>query len=273
MTNWFSEIATSGPLVVAIAVSALAGAISFLSPCVLPLVPGYLSYITGLAGKDMPGSYKATPSAGPGGGISAPPVIAVASRRATRQVLVGSLGFIAGFTIVFVTVNIAVTTASRSLLANTRLIEAIAGTLTIVLGIGYLGLIPALQREVRLSRLPSPGLWGAPLLGITFALSWAPCVTPTLAAVIGLASSDGTADRAAILALAYCAGLGLPFLATGLGISWVLSFAKVVRRHNQWVIRIGGVMLILVGLALVTGAWQHFTIWLKVLASGSQFGI
>ena len=253
----------------ALAVAALAGLISFLSPCILPLVPGYLSYVTGLASDDL--RLAREPESSHASGTAT--VVMLQRTRARRHVLLGSLGFIGGFTLVFMTLNIAFTVAGRFLLVNTRSIEFFAGLITIVLGLGYLGLIPALQRQVRSTWLPRAGLIGSPLLGITFALSWTPCVTPTLTAVIGLASTEGTATRAAALALAYCAGLGIPFIGVGLGIRRVMTMTALVRRHHQWITRIGGVLLIAVGVALATGGWSRFTIWLQATVGAVTIGI
>jgi cytochrome c-type biogenesis protein len=132
-----------------------------------------------------------------------------------------------------------------------------------VLGLGYLGLIPGLQREARISKLPAAGLIGAPVFGAVFALSWLPCVGPTLAAVIGLATTSGETSRAVVLALAYSAGLGVPFVLFGLFFRKLLGIFRAVRRNSRWVTRVGGVLLVLVGIALITGGWDHFLVWLK----------
>ena len=263
----FADIAATGPLLLAVAVAAAAGLISFLSPCVLPLVPGYLSYVTGLAGDELRTAAQPATVATATGSQSGPTTVETMSRSGVRrQVLLGTLGFIAGFTAVFVVVTVAFAAAGRALLVNARTIEIVAGTIVIVLGAGYLGLIPALQNQVRSTRLPAVGLAGAPLLGATFALSWTPCVSPTLGAVLALAVTDGSTGRAAVLAVAYCAGLGLPFLGVGLGLRRVLVLTTVVRRHHQWITRIGGLMLMTIGLLLVTGGWSVFINWLRASA-------
>lgn len=239
MGGTFSSIASSGPLLIAVAVAALAGLASFLSPCVLPLVPGYLSYMTGLAGADLD-----------------------AGQRRGR-VLAGTLLFIAGFAAVFVAVNILVASAALTLVANRRVLEIVGGALLIVLGLAFMGLVPGLQREWRVHRLPSAGLIGAPVFGAVFALSWIPCVGPTLGAVLALGTTTGSLGRAITLAIAYCLGLGIPFLVVGLGFRRILGVVKAIRRNSRWVTRIGGGMLVVVGILLVTGAWWHFVLWLQ----------
>jgi cytochrome c-type biogenesis protein len=235
----FAGIAASGPLLLAMAVAALAGLASFLSPCVLPLVPGYLSYMTGLAGADL--------DAG--------------NRRG--RVLAGTLLFIAGFGAVFIAVSVIAAKATLGLLVHRRPLEIIGGVLVIVLGIAFMGFIPGLQNEWRIHKLPNAGLIGAPVFGAVFALSWAPCVGPTLGAVLTLGMTSGSMGRAVTLAVAYCLGLGIPFVVFGLGFRRLIGVLKAVRRNSRWVTRIGGAMLVLVGVLLVTGAWWNFVVWLQ----------
>jgi cytochrome c-type biogenesis protein len=241
----FAGIATSGPIVIAIGVAALAGLVSFLSPCVLPLVPGYLSYMTGLAGADLDAALN-RPTA-----------------RARGRIALGAAGFILGFSVVFTLIAVFAASIGRTLLGHARLVELVAGVLIIGLGLAFLGLVPGLQREWRLQKLPAAGLASAPILGGVFALSWVPCMGPTLGAVLTLAFVDGSVARAATLTVAYCLGLGLPFLAFGLGFRKLLGLYRTVRRNSLWVTRVGGAMLILVGLALATGVWNDFLIWLQ----------
>lgn len=253
----FAHAATSGPLLVACAVSLIAGLVSFLSPCVLPLVPGYVSYVTGLAGADLDAALGTDPKGRP-----------VASSGASRtrvrgRILAGSVLFVAGFTVVFVLSGVVVAGIGHALLEHRVLVERIVGGLVIVLGLAFLGVIPGLSREARVHRMPATGLVGAPLLGAVFALGWTPCVGPTLGAVLSLATVQGSVGRGVLLAVAYCLGLGIPFLAFGLGFRRLLTVFAVIRRHSVWVTRIGGVLLVLVGLALATGAWDGFTIWLQ----------
>ncbi|WP_433116950.1 cytochrome c biogenesis CcdA family protein [Micromonospora sp. CA-246542] len=275
MGETFKELAQSGPLVLAIGAAALAGLVSFLSPCVLPLVPGYLSYVTGLAGADLEGRRPTTAptpdGAETGGGV------AVRERTATvavkGRVLAGTLLFIAGFTVVFVATAILFAGIGRVFFDYERQLEIVVGVLIIVLGLGYLGMIPALQREFRISRLPSAGLLGAPVFGAVFALSWVPCTGPTLGAVMGMAATSGQSDRAVVLAVAYCLGLGIPFVVFGLGFERLLGVFRAIRRNSRWVTRVGGALLILIGLALVTGGWQSFVIWLQTTVGVGEVSI
>ncbi|MFG3603658.1 cytochrome c biogenesis CcdA family protein [Micromonospora chersina] len=269
MGETFRQLAESGPLLLAVGAAALAGLVSFLSPCVLPLMPGYLSYVTGLAGADLEG--RARPAApapvadetgGGGVAVAAPP----AARPAVAvkgRVLAGTMLFIAGFTAVFTATAILFSGVGKLLFQYERTLEIVIGALVVVLGLGYLGVIPGMQREFRIRRLPTAGLLGAPVLGAVFALSWLPCTGPTLGAVLGMATVDGRTDRAVLLAVAYCLGLGVPFVVFGLGFHRLLGVFRAVRRNSRWVTRIGGALLILIGVALVTGGWQDFVIWLQ----------
>ncbi|MEV0003357.1 cytochrome c biogenesis protein CcdA [Micromonospora sp. NPDC050980] len=273
MGETFARLASSGPLLLAVGAAALAGLVSFLSPCVLPLMPGYLSYVTGLAGADLEGARKGprlTPSVEEGPPLNNAGGVAVAERAPARstaavkgRVLAGTLLFIAGFTAVFVSTAILFSSVGRLFFRYERTLEIVIGALVVVLGLGYLGVLPGMQREFRIRWLPSAGLLGAPVLGAVFALSWLPCTGPTLGAVLGLAATEGSADRAVVLAVAYCLGLGLPFVVFGLGFQRLLGVFRAVRRNSRWVTRVGGALLILIGLALVTGGWQNVVIWLQ----------
>ncbi len=267
MGTSFAHVAASGPLLLALAVSVIAGLVSFLSPCVLPLVPGYVSYVTGLAGADLDAALGTDPRgrqvpADPDAGRGA--VATLTRGRARGRILAGSLLFVGGFTVVFVLSGVLVAGVGHALLAHRTAVERVAGALVIVLGLAFLGVLPGLQREARVHRMPATGLLGAPALGAVFALGWTPCVGPTLGAVLSLATVQGSVGRGVLLAVAYCLGLGLPFLAFGLGFRRLLQVFTVIRRHSRWVTRIGGGLLILVGVALLTGAWDAFTIWLQV---------
>jgi cytochrome c-type biogenesis protein len=293
MGETFAELARGGPLLLAVGAAALAGLVSFLSPCVLPLVPGYLSYVTGLAGADLEGRgaserkgpllsdsvvQGALPNpgtgavAGPAAGLAADParqrVLAVKGR-----VLAGTLLFIAGFTTVFVLAAILAADAGAALLDHRRALQIGVGALVILLGLAFLGLLPGTQREFRIHRLPAAGLLGAPVFGAVFALSWVPCVGPTLGAVLLMASTSGQTNRAVVLAVAYCLGLGLPFVAFGLGFHRLLGLFRAVRRNSRWVTRAGGALLILIGLALITGGWQDFVIWLQTTVGVGEVAI
>lgn len=276
MGETFAGIAESGPLLLAIGAAALAGLVSFLSPCVLPLVPGYLSYVTGLAGNDLE---RRDAAAGPGSGSEAAGGVAVATRptrsrvRVQGRVLAGTLLFIAGFTVVFTLTAVLVTALGQALFAHQRPLEIVVGSVIVVLGLSYLGLIPGMQREFRIRRLPDAGLLGAPVFGAVFALSWAPCVSPTLGAVLGMGTASGQADRAVVLAVAYCLGLGVPFIVFGLGFHRLLGLFRAVRRNSRWVTRVGGVLLIIIGLALITGGWAEINIWLKTTVGVGEVSI
>nr|MDT0661292.1 cytochrome c biogenesis protein CcdA [Micromonospora sp. DSM 115978] len=258
MGEAFAELARGGPLLLAVGAAALAGLVSFLSPCVLPLVPGYLSYVTGLAGShlDVAGG---RPPVGGGVAVADRPAPAVLRGR----LLAGTLLFVAGFTVVFTLTAIFFSTVGKVLFTHRRPLEIGAGLLVILLGLAFIGLLPGLQREFRIRKLPAAGLLGAPVFGAVFALSWAPCVGPTLGAVLTMAAVSGKTDRAALLAVAYCLGLGLPFVVFGLAFDRLLGVFRAVRRNSRWVTRIGGALLILIGLALVSGAWQSFLAWLQ----------
>jgi cytochrome c-type biogenesis protein len=254
MGDSFAEIARSGPLLFAIGVAALAGLVSFLSPCVLPLVPGYLSYVTGLAGADL------------AAGSSNP-----AAHRG--RVLAGTGLFVVGFTVVFTLTAILFASVGSVLFRHARAFEVGVGVLIVLLGLAFLGLVPGMQRELRIHRLPTAGLLGAPVFGAVFALSWVPCVGPTLAAVLGLAAITGETDRAVVLAVAYCLGLGLPFVVFGLGFRHLLGLFGAIRRNSRWVTGVGGALLIVVGLALVTGGWTEFTNWLRATVGVGEVSI
>ncbi|MDH6464440.1 cytochrome c-type biogenesis protein [Micromonospora sp. A200] len=284
MGETFRQVAESGPLLLAIGAAALAGLVSFLSPCVLPLMPGYLSYVTGLAGADLEGRARAEePPAGDaapgdagaaGGGVAvATPVAARPAAAVKGRVLAGTLLFIAGFTVVFTATAILFASFGRVFFDHERTLEIVIGTLVVLLGLSYLGVVPGMQREFRIQRLPAAGLLGAPVLGAVFALSWLPCTGPTLGAVLGMATAAGKTDRAVVLAVAYCLGLGLPFVVFGLGFHRLLGVFRAVRRNSRWVTRIGGALLILIGLALVTGGWQNFVIWLQTTVGVGEVSI
>jgi cytochrome c-type biogenesis protein len=238
MGETFAGVANGGPLLLAIAVAAIAGLVSFLSPCVLPLMPGYLSYVTGLAGSDL-------------------------ERKQKGRILAGTSLFVLGFAVVFTLISTLVANIGLTLLTHKRTLDIVLGVIVILLGLAFLGVIPGLQREFRIAKLPNAGLIGAPIFGALFALSWMPCTGPTLGAVLGLATRAGQTDRAVVLALAYSLGLGLPFVIFGLFFRRLLGVFKAIRRNSQWVTRVGGALLILVGVTLVTGGWNGFLIWLQ----------
>ena len=255
MGETFAGIASSGPLLLAVGVAALAGLVSFLSPCILPLVPGYLSYVTGLAGADLDDALHRPTAAHRG------------------RVVVGTTGFIAGFTVVITLTGIFAATVGRPLLVHAKVVQVVVGLLIVGLGLAFLGLVPGLQREWRIHKLPAAGLASAPVLGAVFAMSWVPCIGPTLGAVLTLAAVGGSAGRAAMLTVAYCLGLGLPFLVFGLGFRKLIGLHRAVRRNSVWVTRAGGAMLILVGLALASGVWGSWLNWVRAVVGPGTVGL
>jgi cytochrome c-type biogenesis protein len=240
-----TTLAVSGPLLAAAAVAVLAGAVSFASPCVVPLVPGYLAYLAGLVGADTSGS-------------------------AGRWRVAGAAAlFVAGFTVVFGAIMVGVVWLADTLVRNETLLQRAGGIVMIVMGLAFVGLIPALQRERRVRWVPRAGVWGAPLLGAVFGLGWVPCVGPTLAGVVAVAAGTGGGSlRGVVLTLAYCAGLGLPFVAIALGASRAVDALGWLRRHTRGIQLSGGVLLVAVGLLLVTGAWGAFLARLQVSVAG-----
>jgi len=264
--NGLTELAISGPLLLAVALALAAGAVSFAAPCCLPLVPGYLAYLaylTGLAGLAVG---QATDPGTDGGNTS------VGTRRAGRVRLVAaSVLFVAGFTTVFTAAIMGVLGLSDLLVLNEELLQRLGGVVTIAMGLAFLGLIPALQREVRLHRRPGHGLWGAPVLGAVFGLGWTPCLGPTLTGVLALAAGTQvgpTTLRGLILVLAYSLGLGLPFIALALGAGWAVRPTAWMRRHTRRIQIVGGIMLLVVGALLVTGLWGEFIAWMRAPIGG-----
>jgi cytochrome c-type biogenesis protein len=238
---------TSGTLLFAIPLAFAAGVVAFLSPCVLPLAPGYVSYMTGLTGAEL---------AEPG--------------RSQRRVLLGSIGFVLGFTAVFVSFGLLFGGLGGLLLQYADIINRVLGVLVIIMGLVFMGVIPGMQREWRIHRAPTWGVAGAPLLGVLFGLGWTPCIGPTLTAVQSLAFTEASAARGALLSAVYSLGLGLPFIMIALAFNRMAGAMDWVKRHYVWVMRIGGAMLVFVGLLLVSGAWTQFTIWLRITMPGFE---
>jgi cytochrome c-type biogenesis protein len=240
------ELIASGPLVLALCVSALAGLVSFASPCVVPLVPGYLSYLAAVVGvEEEPGR--------------------VAVRTARLRVAGAALLFVAGFTAVFVLGTVAVLGMTTSLITNQLLLQRIGGVITIVMGLVFVGFVPALQREARFTPRHISTIGGAPLLGAVFGLGWTPCLGPTLTGVIAVASATDGANvaRGVGLVMAYCLGLGIPFVLLAFGSAWAVRGLGWLRRHTRAIQIFGGVLLIVVGVALVTGLWDGFVSWVR----------
>jgi cytochrome c-type biogenesis protein len=176
--------------------------------------------------------------------------------------------FVAGFTAVFVTAGVLVGTAGGFLVEHERLLQRVLGAATIVLGLAFMGAVPWFQRELRVHRRPAIGLAGAPMLGVLFGLGWTPCIGPTLGAVLTLGLTEGSALRGGVLAVAYCLGLGLPFVAAALAFRRAMGAFAWVKRHHVWVMRLGGALLVTIGILLVTGAWNALTVALRVWVSG-----
>ncbi|QCX28686.1 cytochrome c biogenesis CcdA family protein [Nocardioides jishulii] len=243
MGDAFREIAASGSLLVAIPVAMVAGLVSFFSPCVIPLLPGYLSYATGLSGADL--------AAGE------------AERRRGRMLL-GSVLFVLGFAAVFVALGSVSGALGEWLQTWTREITVVLGLVTIVLGLAFAGWLPIFQRDLRIHKVPAVGLGAAPLLGVLFGLGWTPCLGPTLGMIFTLAYTEGTAGRGALLAGVYALGLGIPFIVAGLAYRKALGAFAFFKRHQVAVMRTGGLMLVVVGLLMVTGWWLEMVTWLQV---------
>jgi cytochrome c-type biogenesis protein len=267
MTAGVTDLVTDGPLLVAAAVAVLAGLISFASPCVLPLVPGYLSYVTGLVG-----SGARVAAAAPAGEGAVATAVRTDERPSRGRMVTGALLFVLGFTLVFVTISTAFGGLGRLLLEHNDAITRVLGVVTILVGLGFLGWLPLLQRTARITARPAVGLAGAPLLGIVFGLGWTPCLGPTLSAVNSLAFTQATAGRGAVLGIAYCLGLGVPFVLVALGARWAVGAMSFLRRNARTVTRVGGVVLIAVGLMLVTGAWTELMQWLRGWLAATGLG-
>jgi cytochrome c-type biogenesis protein len=239
----------NGALLVALPIALLGGLVSFFSPCVLPLVPGYLSYVTGVTGTDL------------------------AEARRGRMAAGASL-FVLGFTAVFVSSGALFGFFGETLQANRGVLTKVLGVLMILMGVFFMGLMPWLtQREFRLHKRPVSGLVGAPLLGALFGIGWTPCIGPTLSSVLMLSSEQGTAGRGAILTVAYCLGLGLPFVLAAVAFRKALGAFGWVKRHYDWVMRVGGTMMIATGLLLLTGAWDGIVQSMQTWSNGFTVGI
>ncbi len=235
-----TETAAAGPLVAALGLCVLAGLVSFASPCVVPLVPGYLSYLAAVVGADEP-----------------------AHRR--WRVAGSALLFVAGFTVVFLLGTVAVLGMTSTLITNQVVLQRIGGVVTILMGLVFIGFIPALQRQARFAPRQWAGLAGAPLLGAVFALGWTPCLGPTLTGVIAVASATDGADvaRGVAMVIAYCLGLGIPFVLLALGSGWAVGAFGWLRRHTRAIQVFGGLLLIGVGVALLTGLWNDAISWVR----------
>ena len=244
-----NQTVLTGALVLAVPIALLGGLVSFFSPCVLPLVPGYLSYVTGVSGTDL------------------------AEARRGRMVAGASL-FVLGFTAVFVSGGALFGYFGSTLQEHKDTLSKVLGVLMVLMGVFFLGLMPWLtQREFRFHRRPVAGLVGAPLLGALFGIGWTPCIGPTLASVLALSSDQASAGRGAILTVAYCVGLGVPFVVAAVAFRKALGAFGWVKRHYVWVMRVGGGMMIATGLLLLTGAWDSIVQEMQGWSNGFTVGI
>lgn len=248
MTDPIGELVIGGSLLVAIPIAILAGLVSFASPCVLPLVPSYLAYVGGFTGGAAESGTE--------------------PKRGRRRLLLGVALFILGFSIVFVALGIVFGAAGLMLRPWLDLILRIAGVVVILMGLVFIGQVTVLQRTVRPSWKVATGLGGAPLLGIVFALGWAPCIGPTLTAVYALALDGGDPVRGALLGLAYCIGLGIPFLLVALGLDWATGSVAWLKRHRRAINIIGGALLVSIGVLMVSGLWRIVISNLGAVISG-----
>ncbi|MHC3473252.1 cytochrome c biogenesis CcdA family protein [Streptomyces sp. 7R007] len=239
----------NGALLVALPIALLGGLVSFFSPCVLPLVPGYLSYVTGVTGTDL------------------------AEARRGRMVAGASL-FVLGFTAVFVSSGALFGYFGDTLQQHKSVTSKVLGVLMVLMGVFFMGLMPWMtQREFRLHKRPVTGLLGAPLLGALFGIGWTPCIGPTLSSVLILSQDQGSAGRGALLTVAYCLGLGVPFVLAAVAFRKALGAFGWVKRHYVWVMRIGGTMMILTGVLLLTGAWDRLVQEMQTWSNGFTVGI
>lgn len=295
MSAGIASVIDGGSLLLAVPVAIAAGALSFASPCVLPLVPGYLSYVTGMSAVDAqetqarkaraaltqgaaaPAMATAGGGGGGGGGVAVADTAVIAQpgpRPGLRgRTVLGAALFVLGFTAVFVSAGAAFGYAGSNLISHQRLLEQVLGSLVIVLGLFFAGAVPQrwsgwLQRDARLHYRPTVGLVGAPLLGFVFGVGWTPCLGPTLAAVQSLAWTQASAGRGAFLSAAYCIGLGLPFILTAVMFRRAMTAFGWIKRHYAAVTRVGGAMLVVVGAAMVSGLWDDLVHQMQSLLPG-----
>lgn len=239
------DLVLTGSIALAAPVAFLAGIVSFLSPCVLPLVPGYLSYATGLSASSL----------------------AEPTRAQRRRILLGTALFVVGFGVVFISYGALFGGLGARLARDQVLIDRILGIFMILMGLIFAGWLP-LVRQWRLKIPTTLGIGGAPLLGILFGFGWTPCIGPTLAAVQALAFTESSAARGAFLGFIYCLGLGLPFLIVGLLIQRSMQVLAVLRRHLRLITALGGGLLIMVGILLLTGIWADWVLQMRSLVGG-----
>ena len=240
------EVIFSGSLIAAIPLALIAGLVAFASPCVLPLVPAYLGYVSGMS---------SLPTKDDG--------------YARRRLLAGVVLFVIGFAAVFVLFSVAFASLGALLRTWLPLVTQIAGLVVIVMGFVFIGQVSFMQKQIALPLRAATGVGGAPLLGVIFGFGWAPCVGPTLVAVTTLALSVGDVPRAAILALAYSLGLGIPFVLIAMGLQFATKSMSFVKRHLRAINIAGGAFLMAIGVAMVFGWWTAWMSQLQVWISGS----
>ena len=276
-----TELVFSGPLLIALLVAAAAGVVSFFSPCCLPLVPGYLSYVAGVSGGETHRAVNTTSVTGEpniaeqqGGAptrTSATTVIRSVARPRPSRTVVGAVLFVLGFATVFTSYGFLFGAVGAWLSAYQTTLVRVLGVITILLGLMFTGILsrlPLASRTFRLDYLPRAGLVGAPLVGILFGLGWTPCIGPTLAAVLTLATSAADAGRGAALSFAYSAGLGIPFIVAEASMQKMMGSFGWARRHARLIMRVGGAMLVALGLLQVTGLWLYVMSWLQTFIAG-----
>jgi cytochrome c-type biogenesis protein len=253
-------IVADGSLLFAIPIAMLAGLISFLSPCVLPLVPGYLGFVGG--------AVTPRPSGVATDGTASTQTVTAIEAPARGRLLLGVVLFIAGFTLVFVSVAMLGGTLGRFLIEYADVITRVLGVVIIALGLVFIGVFGLAQRTIRPQIRGNLGLVGAPLLGIALGIGWTPCIGPTLAVILGMSFDGGSVARGALLGLAYSLGLGIPFILLTIGFGWATRSVAFLRRHIRAVNLIGGGILIVLGLLMVTGVWTAFMTQLQGVVSG-----
>ncbi|GAB3590309.1 cytochrome c biogenesis protein CcdA [Angustibacter peucedani] len=245
----FADVVGSGSMPAALLVAAVAGFVSFASPCVLPLVPGYLGYVTGLGGVEL-------------------------ERRRRSRMAAGAALFVLGFTVVFVVMTATFSAVTRAVLGHQDVLLRVLGVAVVALGLLFVGALPGGGRMVKPSWRPAAGLAGAPLLGAIFAVGWSPCMGPTLAAVLALATGEGGgASRGVVLAVAYSLGLGVPFVVAALAYARAARGLAALRRHQRGLQLAGGVLLVVIGVLMVSGVWVDLLTRVGTLVAGFQVAV
>ncbi|CAB4953964.1 unannotated protein [freshwater metagenome] len=241
MDNFFANQVLDGNLLIASIVALIAGLISFFSPCVLPLVPGYLSYAAGMS-----------------------------EVRSKSRVALGSILFVLGFSLLFISYGALFGSLGATISTNSRWLSILLGALTVAMGIIFL-FNQRFYRSFKPQWKVKAGLVGAPILGFLFGIGWTPCIGPTLGAVQTLSFQSSSALRGAFLSLIYCIGLGVPVVLVGIFFDQSTKLRRFISRRGNFLTRFGGSFLILIGLLQITGLWDHFMNSLRSLISG--FGV